>query len=223
MAFAVRRLEAWAALPGLLSAGVRLVLAWPDQAQPGSPVALLHDQLGVTSGRRGACAAQLREGAADYRRVPVSRFTFRLEQVRALREQAERQAKEALARQLAVVARHESTLADVRHAAVAARVEAAPTPGQPVMPHDLRARQAYVERLERDRRAAELRLAQEEREAEARRAVLDAVARDREALERARARAVEAHRVTEARAADEELGEVALATFRRATAAGGAS
>ena len=153
----------------------------------------------------------------------MSRFTFRLEQVRALREQAERQAKEALARQLAVVARHESTLADVRHAAVAARVEAAPTPGQPVMPHDLRARQAYVERLERDRLAAEQRLAEEEREAEARRVALDEVARDREALDRARVRAVEAHRVTEARTADGEMGEVALATFRRGNAAGGAS
>ena len=153
----------------------------------------------------------------------MSRFSFRLEQVRALREQAERQAKEALARQLAVVARHESTLAHVRHAAATARVAAAPALGQPVLPHDLRARQAYVERLERDRLAAELRLAQEEREAEARRVALDEIARDREALDRARVRAVEAHRVTEARTADDEMGEVALATFRRANAAGGAS
>jgi flagellar export protein FliJ len=153
----------------------------------------------------------------------VSRFIFRLEQVRALREQAERQAKEALARQLAVVARHESTLADVRQAVHTACVDAAPAPGQPVLPHDLQAHQAYVERLERDRGAAELRLAQEEREAEARRAVLDETARDREALERARVRAAEAHRVSEARVADVEMGEVAIATFRRANAPGGAS
>ena len=145
----------------------------------------------------------------------MSRFTFRLEQVRALREQAERQAKEALARQLAVVARHESTLAGVRLAVNTARVAAAPAPGQPVMPHDLQARQAYVERLERERQAAELRLAQEQREAEGRRSVLDGAARDREALERARSRAEAAHRLGEARVADEELGEVALGTFRR--------
>ena len=147
----------------------------------------------------------------------MSRFTFRLEQVRALREQAERQANEALARQLAVVARHESALADVHAATDAARAKSAVPPGETVGPHELVARQAYVERLERGRDTAALRLAQEEREAEARRALLGAAARDHQALERARTRAEEAHRVAEAKAADEELGEVALATFRRAT------
>ncbi len=168
----------------------------------------------------GGRAAQLGAEPADHPSVPVSRFTFRLEQVRALREQAERQAKEALARQLAVVARHESTLAGVRLAVDTARVAVAPAPGQPVMPHDLQARQAYVERLERERQTAELRLAQEEREAEGRRSVLDGAARDREALERARGRAEEAHRLGEARVADEELGEVALGMFRRAAGGG---
>jgi flagellar FliJ protein len=147
----------------------------------------------------------------------VSRFTFRLEQVRALREQAERQAKEALARQLAVVAHHESAVAGIRDAVDAARSSAGPEPGVPVDPRDIIARQAFADRLDRDRRAAELRLAQEEREAEARLGLLQSAARDREALERAK----EAHRTEQARIADEELGEVALATFRRAV--GGAA
>ena len=42
----------------------------------------------------------------------------------------------------------------------------------------------------------------------------------REALERAKSKAAEAHRLETLRAADEELGEVALATFRRAAAEG---
>lgn len=170
----------------------------------------------------GAPAPQLAGAAADDRRVPVSRFTFRLEQVRALREQAERQAKEALARQLAVVAQHESAVAGIRDAVDAARSSAGPAPGVPVDPREIIARQAYADRLDRDRRAAELRLAQEEREAEARLGLLQTAARDREALERAKAKAAEAHRLEQARIADEELGEVALATFRRAEGGGAA-
>ena len=150
----------------------------------------------------------------------MSRFTFRLEQVRALREQAERQAKEALARQLAVVAHHESAVDGIRHAVTAARAAIAPPVGQPVDPRDVLARQAYVARLERDRDSAELRLAQEEREADARRTLLERAAQEREALERAKSKAAEAHRLETLRAADEELGEVALATFRRAAAEG---
>lgn len=151
----------------------------------------------------------------------MSRFTFRLEQVRALREQAERQAKEALARQLAVVARHESDVASMRDAVAAARGGSGAPPG-PVDPRALIARQRYVDRLEKKRQASELRLAQEEREAEARRQLLERAAQELEALERAKLRAAETHRLQEQRVADEELGEVALATFRR-TGAGGMS
>lgn len=151
----------------------------------------------------------------------MSRFTFRLEQVRALREQAERQAKEHLARQLAVVAHHESAVAIMRDTLDAARTQGGPEQG-PVDPRDLIARQHWLDRLERDRQSAELRLAQEEREAEARRSLLEKAAQEREALERAKVRAVEAHRVEQQRVADEELGEVALAAFRRAANGGAA-
>ena len=147
------------------------------------------------------------------------RFTFRLEQVRALREQAERQAKEALARQLAVVAVHESAVALISDAAHAARASVSTPPGSVVDPRDLLARQAYAERLQRDRESAQLRLAQQEREAEARRSLLEKAARDRETLERAKTRAVEEHRLEAVRHSDDELGEVALGTFRRAAAA----
>ena len=147
------------------------------------------------------------------------RFTFRLEQVRALREQAERQAKEALARQLAVVAVHESAVALISDAAHAARASVAPPPGSIVDPRDVLARQAYAERLQRDHESAQLQLARQEREAEARRSLLTRAARDRETLERAKTKAVEEHRLEELRHADDELGEVALGTFRRAAAA----
>lgn len=144
----------------------------------------------------------------------MSRFTFRLEQVRALREQAERQAKEALARQLAVVATHESAVAIISDTIDAARSQGAPAAG-PLDPRGLIARQHFLDRLERDRQGAELRLAQEEREAEARRGLLEKAAQDLEALERAKQRAREEHRKQEQREADEQLGEVALAAFRR--------
>lgn len=150
----------------------------------------------------------------------MSRFTFRLEQVRALREQAERQAKEALARQLAVVAVHESAVALISDAAHAARASVAPPPGSAVNPRDILARQAYADRLQGDREVAQLRLAREEREAEARRSLLEQAAQKREALERARTKAAEAHRLDELRTAADELGEVALSTFRQAAARG---
>ena len=44
-------------------------------------------------------------GGADYGAVPVKRFTFRLESLRAVREQAEEQAKAVLGRELALEAR----------------------------------------------------------------------------------------------------------------------
>jgi flagellar export protein FliJ len=150
----------------------------------------------------------------------VSRFTFRLEPGRALREQAERQAKEALARQLVVVAVHESAVAVISDAAHAARASVSPPPGSVVDPRDVLARQAYADRLQRDRELAQLRLAQEEREADARRSLLEKAAQERETLERARSKAVEEHRLDELRHADDELGEVALATFRRSAAQG---
>ena len=151
----------------------------------------------------------------------MSRFTFRLEQVRALREQAERQAKEALARQLAVVATHESAVAIISDTIEAARSQGGAESG-PLDPRDLIARQHFLDRLERDRQAAELRLSQEEREAEARRGLLAKAAQDLEALERAKQRAREEHRKQEQREADEQLGEVALAAFRRAGQGGAA-
>lgn len=150
----------------------------------------------------------------------MQQFTFKLESVRALREQVEREAQEALARELATDAQRRAELARAGERLTAATTGA--IAGDAASGADLAARQAFIERLERERLAARATVAGQEREVALRRLGLEQAAREREALERLKRRRLAAHRVVTARAEEAALSEIALQTHGR-SALGGAA
>ena len=85
-------------------------------------------------------------------------FTFKLERVRALREQTEERAKEELAASLALRLKGEAMLTAAAHNVDGARRSQRATAETPVSGHDLQAAQAYLERAERERDSASLAL-----------------------------------------------------------------
>jgi len=144
-------------------------------------------------------------------------FTFRLERVRSLRERAEEQAKEELAKGLHHRMAGEALLAQAAAAATSARDLTAGTALRPggASALDLMAAQAYLERTEREREAAALELDRRDTEVEARRTALTAAAQEREAVERLKQRAHTRHTSELARTAQVELDEIALSVHRR--------
>jgi flagellar FliJ protein len=145
----------------------------------------------------------------------MKRFTFRLESLRTLREQAEDQAKLRLAHELAVEAAEHERLAAAAERLARARARAAEggRSGE-----ELAALQAFVERCERDVTAAAGALRLQGRQVEVARNALAEAAREREALERVRARELAGHELEARRAEDATLGEVGLAAHRRRVA-----
>jgi len=141
-------------------------------------------------------------------------FTFKLESVRALREQVEGEAKERLARELAAVAGRRADVDSAAQALDAARSEAGAA-GLPLSGPQLVARQTFVERREREQRIARLQLAEQEREAETKRLQLVDASREREILDRLKERHRTAHQRVQARAEEAALGEIAIAAHRR--------
>jgi flagellar FliJ protein len=140
-------------------------------------------------------------------------FTFRLEPIRALREQAERQAQEALARELRRQRSRETELD-----AASRRVDdARDTGGKDVTGHDLRAFQAYMERVERERDAAANGVAAQALEVDAGRSRLARAALEHETLVRLKARRRSEHNRAVARAETAALDEVAIARHVRLT------
>jgi flagellar protein FliJ len=148
--------------------------------------------------------------------VSSPHFSFRLERVRALRERAEDHAKEEYATSLAHRLEGESLLraaAETRDRARAdARTGAAGLSGM-----DLIASQAWLERLELARQAAELELDRRGAEVDARHVALVNAARERHALERLAERRRAEHALEAARREGAELDELALAAHRRRT------
>ena len=142
-------------------------------------------------------------------------FHFRLERVRSLRERAEEQAQEELARGLTHRMRGEALLNDAAAATRAARETTLGTALRGASAMDLIAAQAYVERKERDHQAAALDLSRREAEVEARRVALAAAAREREVIERLERRKRAEHDAECARVAQIELDEIALSVHRR--------
>lgn len=142
-------------------------------------------------------------------------FRFKLESVRALREQEERRAQEELARELALAAARHAAAAAADDRVVEARDALAACGGTSLTPQELVARQAFLERRERERLEARYAVDAQERQVEAQRGSLERAAQDREVLERVKRRAQDAHAVGEAKAAEEMLGEIALAAHRR--------
>ena len=142
-------------------------------------------------------------------------FTFRLEPIRALREQAERQAQEALARELRRQRARETELDAASRRVDSARGTGDLEPGTEVTGHDLRAFQAYMERVERERDAAAHGVAAQALEVDAGRSRLARAALEHETLVRLKARRRSEHNRAVARAQTAALDEVAIARHVR--------
>jgi flagellar protein FliJ len=151
------------------------------------------------------------------RAVASPHFTFRLERVRALRERAEDQAKEEYASSLAHRNEGEDLLRAAAETRDRARAGARPV-GAGQSGTDLLGSQAWLERLERARQAAELELDRRHAEVEARHAALVNAARERHALERLAEKRRAEHAVETNRREAYELDELAAAGFRRRAA-----
>jgi flagellar protein FliJ len=151
--------------------------------------------------------------------VTHPRFQFRLERVRALREQLEDMSKEELAQSLGhrlrVEAELQSALDDV-DGAHRAQLHAVGSEG--VSGQDLVAAQAYLERTNRKRDLAAEHLKQREAEVSERREALAAAARERQTLERLKDRKRAEHTLEARRAESVALDELAITRHRRKVA-----
>jgi flagellar export protein FliJ len=142
-------------------------------------------------------------------------FTFRLEPIRALREQAERQAQEALARELRRQRDRETELDAARRRVDDARGTGELRPGVEITGHDLRAFQAYMERVERERDAAANGVAAQAVEVDAGRSRLARASIEHETLVRLKARKRSEHDRAVARKETAALDEVAITRHLR--------
>jgi len=149
--------------------------------------------------------------------VSPPHFSFRLERVRALRERAEDHAKEEYATSLAHRLEGESLLRTAAETRDRARAEAR-AGGAGLSGTDLLASQAWLERLELARQAAELELDRRDAEVEARHVALVNAARDRHALERLAEKRRAEHALETNRREAYELDELAAAGHRRRAA-----
>jgi flagellar export protein FliJ len=142
-------------------------------------------------------------------------FTFRLERIRSLRERAEDRAKEeyaaSLAHRMEGVAMLRAAAEHRDHARAATR----PTADAALSGTDFLTSQAWLERLERARQAAELELDRRDAEVDARHVALVNAARERHALERLADKRRAEHAVESNRREAYELDELAAAGHRR--------
>ena len=145
-------------------------------------------------------------------------FRFRLERVRALRERAEDEAKEAFAGAMMERVRSEQEMEDAAQRVAQAREAQLDATAAPMSAVDLMARQAYLERSERAHQASRDDLNRRDQALEERREELTEAARDRQALERLKEnRRIEFVR-EQARLEAVDLDEIALNGFRRRAA-----
>ncbi|HEY1712994.1 MAG TPA: flagellar export protein FliJ [Solirubrobacteraceae bacterium] len=145
-------------------------------------------------------------------------FRFRLERVRALRERAEDEAKEAFAGAMIERVRSEQEMDDAAKRVTQAREAQLDATAAPISATELMARQAYLERSERAHQASRDDLNRRDQVVEERREELTEAARDRQALERLKEnRRIEFVR-EQARIEAADLDEIALNGFRRRAA-----
>jgi flagellar FliJ protein len=142
-------------------------------------------------------------------------FNFRLERVRALRESFEDQAREELAASLSTALKGEAMLRAAHETYAGAQATRRQTATDELSGQDLLAMQAYVERTNRAKQAAELELDRREAEVDARRTALLAAARERQVLERLKERRAADHRRESARIEGVLLDEMAINSHRR--------
>ncbi|MGH2895846.1 MAG: flagellar export protein FliJ [Solirubrobacteraceae bacterium] len=145
-------------------------------------------------------------------------FRFRLERVRALRERAEDEAKEAFAGAMLERLHSEQEMEDAAKRVEQAREAQLDAAATPISATELLARQAYLERSERAHQASQEDLNRRDHALEQRREELTEAARDRQALERLKEnRRIEFQREQE-RIEAANLDEIALNGFRRRAA-----
>jgi flagellar protein FliJ len=159
------------------------------------------------------------EGSSITSTVNRPVFTFKLERVRALREQTEERAKEELAASMAMRLKGEAMLEAASQNIEFARNSQRETAGTPVSGTDLQLAQAYLERVEREAESASLQLDRQDAEVDARRRLLQAAAREREVLEKLKERKRAEHTREADRREGVALDEMAIGIHRRAKAA----
>ena len=172
----------------------------------------------------GATGADERPGRVKIRRRgPTTpsvkeRFHFGLERVRQVRVHDEDRAKEALAASVARRALGEANLRSAAERIADARAGGSAA-GTTLDAATLIRRQAFLERLERSRIAAELDLHRATEEVDSHRRVLAGKSRDRQVLDRLHDRQAGAHAVALARHQATVLDEIALQGHVRRSAA----
>lgn len=151
--------------------------------------------------------------------MPDSGFRFRLERVRALRERKEEMAKQELAQAMGRLSDSEQRLREVDDRLAAAHEGQRDAGAQGALSSaDLIANQAFVERVEQQRRHGARELRRSAGEVADRGAALHSAAREHQMLERLKERHHAAHRSELARREGELLDEIALDRFRRSVA-----
>jgi flagellar export protein FliJ len=142
-------------------------------------------------------------------------FTFRLERIRSLRERAEDRAKEEYAVSLSHRMEGVAMLRAAAEHRDQARAATRPTADAALSGTDFLTSQAWLERLERARQAAELELDRRDAEVDARHVALVNAARERHALERLADKRRAEHVLESNRREAYELDELAAAGHRR--------
>jgi flagellar FliJ protein len=145
-------------------------------------------------------------------------FRFRLERVRALRERAEDEAKEAFAGAMLDRLRSEQEMEDAAKRVADARAAQLDAASAPVSATELMARQAYLERSERAHQASQEDLNRRDQALEQRREELTEAARERQALERLKENRRLEFVAEQERIEAANLDEIALNGFRRRAA-----
>ena len=145
-------------------------------------------------------------------------FRFRLERVRALRERAEDEAREAFAGAMLDRLRSEQEMEDAAKRVADARAAQLDAASAPVSATELMARQAYLERSERAHQASQDDLSRRDEALEQRREELTEAARERQALERLKENRRIEFVAEQARIEAANLDEIALNGFRRRAA-----
>src|ERR1700757_140080 len=140
-------------------------------------------------------------------------FRFRLERVRALRERAEDEAKEAFAGAMLDRVRSEQEMDDAARRVAQAREAQLDATATPISATELMARQAYLERSERAHAASKEDLSRREQTVEERREELTEAARERQALERLKEHRRNEFMRQQAAAEAMVLDEIALNSF----------
>ncbi|HEY1687865.1 MAG TPA: flagellar export protein FliJ [Solirubrobacteraceae bacterium] len=149
-----------------------------------------------------------------------SPFRFRLERVRALRERKEDLAKQELALALGRLSDSEGALhaASERLAQAQQERRSATTAADTFSGADLRAGQAFLERVEHQRSTGVEALKRSELEVVDRGAALSKAAQEHQMLERLKQRQRDEHMRELARREGAMLDEIAIDRFRRSTA-----